>query len=316
MFDLTALGITALKVLMMIAYGVPGYILVKTKQLGEDSIKVFAKFLLYVCQPALSLYTLGSVDSTPVLIRDLGIFFLVTLLGQVAIILLYSLVFRRKMKIDLAHRVCAVAGACGNVGFLGVPLLEYLIPGIPEVRVYSAAFSISMNVIGWTLGLLMMTGDRKYIKLKALFLNPSVITFAISFTLFALNIKFPELPAEYIETFGRMSTVVCMTVLGMRLATKRFSAVFSNYRVYIAAFVKLVVSPIIIGALFSFLPVGQEVKVSAFVLACCPGATMIQSLAETHGGDSETAANIILSTSILCIITIPLMWTAYNALFL
>lgn len=309
-------GITALKVLMMIAYGVPGYLLVKTKSLSEDAIKVFAKFLLYVCQPALSLYTLGSVDSTPQLIKELWIFFALTLAGQVTIILLYYLVFRKKIKTDFAHRVCAVAGACGNVGFFGVPLLEYLIPGVPEVCVYSAAFSISMNVLGWTLGLLMMTGDKKYIKLKAVFINPSVITFAISFTLFALGIKFPAIPAEYIETLGRMSTVVCMTVLGMRLATKSLLNIFSNYRIYIAALAKLIISPIVICMLFSLVPVSNEVRTSAFILACCPGATMIQGLAETHGGDGKTAADIVLSTCLLCILTIPLMWTLYNMLVL
>lgn len=309
-------AITALKVLMMIAYGVPGYLLVKTKALGEEGIKVFAKFLIYVCQPALSLYTLTSIDSTPILIRDLWIFFFVTLAAQVAIILLYSLVFRSRIKSDIGHRVCSVAGICGNVGFLGIPLLEYLIPGVPEVRVYSAAFSISMNLIGWTLGLLMMTGDKKYIKLKAVFLNPSVITFAVSFVLFASGVKFPALPAEYIETLGRMSTVVCMTVLGMRLATKSLRLIFTNYRIYIAAFIKLIVMPVVIACLFALLPVGQEVKTSAFVLACCPGATMIQSLAETHGGDGRTAADIVLSTSLMCILTIPLMWTLYNTLVL
>lgn len=309
-------GITALKVLMMIAYGVPGYLLVKTKALGEEAIKVFAKFLLYVCQPALSLYTLSSVDSTPTLIRDLWIFFFATLIGQVAIILLYQLIFRKGIKTDFAHRVCAVAGACGNVGFFGIPLLEYLIPGVPEVRVYSAAFSISMNVLGWTLGLLMMTGDKKYVRLKAAVLNPSVITFAISFALFAFGVKFPSLPAEYIETLGRMSTVVCMTVLGMRLATKKLSSIFSNRKIYIAAFSKLLISPVVIGLIFYFLPVSETVKTSAFILACCPCATMIQGLAETHGGDGRTAADIVLSTSLLCILTIPLMWTAYNTLFL
>lgn len=309
-------GITALKVLMMIAYGVPGYLLVKTKQLNEASIKVFAKFLLYVCQPALSLYTLGSVDSTPELIRDLLLFLFLTLIAQIVVILLYALIFSKNIKKDTAHRVCAVACACGNVGFLGVPLLEYLIPGVPEVRVYSAAFSISMNIIGWTLGLLMMTGDKKYIKFKALFLNPSMITFIISFTLFAAKIKFPALPMDYIEMFGRMSTVVCMTVLGMRLATKSLASIFSNYRIYFAAFGKLVVMPFVILLIFWFLPVGQEVKTSAFILACCPGATMIQGLSETHGGDSETAANIILSTSLICIVTIPFMWTLYNFFFI
>ena len=309
-------GITALKVLLMVAYGVPGYLLVKVRALGEDSIKAFAKFLLYVCQPALSLYTLSSVEATPTLIRDLWIFFFVTLIGQVAIIFLYFFLFRRKMKTDFAHRVCAVAGACGNVGFFGVPLLENLIPGVPEVRVYSAAFSIAMNVLGWTLGLLLMTGDKKYIKLKAVFINPSVIAFAVSFTLFALRFKFPPMPAEYIETLGRMSTVVCMTILGMRLATKKLSSIFSNYRIYIAAASKLILSPIVIGLIFSLLPLNQELKTSAFILACCPAATMIQGLAETHGGDGRTAADIVLSTSLMCIITIPFMWTLYNLLFL
>jgi predicted permease len=173
-----------------------------------------------------------------------------------------------------------------------------------------------MNIIGWTLGLLMMTGDRKYIKLKALFLNPSMITFIISFTLFATGIKFPELPMQYIEMFGRMSTVVCMTVLGMRLATKNLVSIFSNYRIYFAAFGKLVIMPFVILAIFWFLPVNEAVKTSAFILACCPGATMIQGLSETHGGDSETAANIILSTSLLCIVTIPFMWTLYNFFFI
>ncbi len=309
-------GITALKVLMMIAYGVPAYILVKVKALGEDSIKAFAKFLLYVCQPALSLYTLSSVESTPQLIKELWIFFAVTLVGQVAIIFLYYAVFNKRIKKDFAHRVCAVAGACGNVGFFGVPLLEYLIPGVPEVRVYSAAFSIAMNVLGWTVGLLMMTGDKKYIKLRAVFINPSVITFAISFALFAFEVKFPELPAEYIETLGRMSTVVCMTVLGMRLATKSLAGIFSNYRIYIAAFAKLIISPIVIGLIFSLIPVSETVRTSAFILACCPAATMIQGLAETHGGDGRTAADIVLSTSLICIFTIPLMWTLYNMLVL
>ena len=309
-------GITALKVLMMIAYGVPGYLLVKSKKLGEDSIKVFAKFLLYVSQPALSLYTLSSVENTPRLMRDFWIFFIVALVGQVAIISLYSLLFRKRMQKDLAQRVCAVAGACGNVGFLGVPLLEYLIPGVPEVRVYSAAFSIAMNMLGWTLGLLLMTGDKKYIKAKAVFINPSVISFAISFVLFAFKVKFPPLPAEYIETLGRMSTVVCMTVLGMRLATKSLKGIFTNYRIYIAAASKLIVFPMLIAALFYFIPVGIEVKTAAFIMACCPAAAMIQGLSETHGGDSETAANIILATSLLCCVTIPLMWTAYSYILL
>lgn len=309
-------GITALKVLLMISYGVPGYLLVKSKHLGEESIKAFAKVLLYVCSPALSIYNLSSVETTEKSIKELFVFFALSLVAQVVIILVFGVVFKKRMKKDAAYKLCAVTGACGNVGFFGMPLLEYLLPNIPSVRIYSAAFSITMNIIGWTLGLLLMTGDRKYIKLKAVFINPSVIAFSVSLVLFVFDIKFPALPAEYIETFARMSTVVCMTVLGMRLATKKLSTIFSNYRVYIAAFLKLVVFPIVVLGIFYVVPVDETVRTSAFILACCPAATMLQSLAETHGGDGKTAADIVLATSILCIFTIPLMWTLYSTYIL
>ena len=301
---------------MMIGYGLPGYIFVKTKMVGADAAKVFAKFLLYISSPALCIQTLNSVDRTPERLRSMGIFFAASLFAQVAIILLYAFVFRKQMKTDSAHKVCAVTGACGNVGFLGVPLLKFLFPDDPEIILYSAMFSITMNIIGWTLGLWLMTGDKKYIKLKSVFVNPSVIAFAVGFTLFVTKTKLPVLLAEYVGMFGTMSTFVCMTVLGMRLATKKLSNVFLNKKVYIGAVSKLFVFPMVVLGLFYLLPVDQTVRTAAFVLGCCPAATMVQSLAETYDGDSETAANTVLFTSIICILTIPLMWTLYNTFIL
>ncbi len=300
---------------MMIAYGVPGYALVKLKVFNEGSIKAFANFLLYICQPMLCIYSMSVAECNSRLLKNLGLFFLLTLLAQVLIISLYALIFRNRMKTDMAQKICAIAGACGNVGFLGIPILENLIPDNPEVLVYASAFSMSMNILAWTLGLLMMTGDRKYIRLKAVFGNPATISFIIGFAIFVLRIKIPELGAEYIETLGRMSTVVCMTILGMRLATKKLLGIFTNYPIYLAAISKLIIFPLITGLLFSIVPVGEEVRAAAFILGCCPAATMIQGLSETHGGDSKTAADIVLSTSLLCILTIPLMWTIYGMIF-
>ena len=298
----------------MVAYGVPGYLLVKTKQLGENHIKAFAVFLLYVCQPALTVYSLVSVERTAGLLGNMGIFFGVTLLGQIIIIGIYCLIFRKKLG-ESAHRVCAVAGACGNVGFLGIPLLEALLPDHPEVIVYSAAFSVSMNIIAWTLGLSLLTGSRRYISFKALVLNPATLSFLAGFPLFAFGVELPDAPVEFLGVLGKMSTVVCMTVLGMRLALKSFTAVFTDLRVYAAAAFKLLLFPAVVTLLFLPIPVEPQVKAAAAILCACPAAAMIQSLAETHGGDSATAANVVLATNILCILSVPLVWTVFNALF-
>jgi len=309
-------AITALKVLMMIGYGVPGFILVKTKKLGQDAAKVFAKILLYISSPALSIQTLNSVDCTPARLKYMGIFFGAATVSQIAVILIYCLIFRKGMKKDDGHKVCAVTGACGNVGFLGVPLLKFLFPDNPEIILYSAMFSISMNIIGWTVGLWLMTGNRRYISLKSIFVNPSVIAFGIGFTLFVTKTKLPNMLAEYVGLLGTMSTFVCMTVLGMRLASKKLSGIFLNKKVYIGAVSKLFVFPMVLLGLFYVLPVDESVRTAAFVLGCCPAATMVHSLAETYNGDAETAANTVLSTSLFCIITIPFMWTMYNLLFI
>lgn len=308
-------GITAIKVVTMMAYGIPGYLLIKTKTLSESAIPAFAKFLLYICQPALMVYSFDSVDFSPLLLKNLFVFFLVTLAGQAVIIGLYALIFKKKLSVS-AHRIAAVAGACGNVGFLGLPLLRHLLPQFAEAAAYSAAFSVSMNLLAWTVGLTMITGNRRYVSAKAVFVNPAMISFLISLPLFVFGIKLPEMVSEPITLLGQMSTPVCMTVLGMRLATKSFFGVFANRRIYSAAVSKLVIFPLTVAALMWLVPVDPCIKAAAFVLCCCPAAAMIQSLAESHGGDSGCAADIVLSTNLLCIITIPLMWTLYNTFVL
>lgn len=308
-------GITAIKVITMMAYGVPGYLLIKTGALKESAITAFAKFLLFVCQPALMISSLDSVDCSGELLGNLLIFFLVTLAGQAAIIALYALVFRKKLS-ESAYRIASVAGACGNVGFLGIPLLTHLLPDFPEAVAYSAAFSVSMNLLVWTLGMRMMTGERKYIGIKAVFVNPAMISFLVALPLFLFGIKLPETVAEPVYLLGRMSAPVCMTVLGMRLATKKLSSLFRNRTVYSASLSKLIVFPVLVAAMMYFIPIPQTIKATAFILCCCPAASMIQSLSEAYGGDSVSAADIVLSTNILCILTIPVMWTAYTALFM
>ena len=73
--------------------------------------------------------------------------------------------------------------------------------------------------------------------------------------------------------------------------------------------------PALITLLFLPVPVDTSVKAAALILCSCPAAAMIQSLAETHGGDSATAANVVLSTNLMCILTIPLTLTLFDLIF-
>ena len=77
---------TALNVIIMLAYAVPGFIFVKSKMIDQSHIASFAKVLLYVCSPALSIYSFNSVDFSWRLFANMGLFLLLSLVMQILLL--------------------------------------------------------------------------------------------------------------------------------------------------------------------------------------------------------------------------------------
>ena len=157
--------ITLTTVGIMLAYAIPGFVTVKTGIIKPQAISAFAVILMYVCQPCLTIYSLTRVEySLDVFVRMM-IFLALTFVLQAAVLGVYYVIFRKKQD-NVAVRISNVAVAFGNVGFLGVPLLESIFPDNPEVLVYSTAFLIGMNVLGWTFSSAIITRDKMYVSLK------------------------------------------------------------------------------------------------------------------------------------------------------
>ena len=53
--------ITLTTVALMLAYAAPGFLVVKTKLIKEESISAFAFVLMYICQPCLVIYSFNQV---------------------------------------------------------------------------------------------------------------------------------------------------------------------------------------------------------------------------------------------------------------
>ena len=58
-------GITLARVLIMLAYAVPGFIFIKIKAIKPESISAFAKLLAYVCGPCLAFYSFSRAEYSP-----------------------------------------------------------------------------------------------------------------------------------------------------------------------------------------------------------------------------------------------------------
>lgn len=291
---------------MLVALCLPGFFLTKANVLKEEHIKGFAVFLLYVCSPALSIYSFQQAECNMEILINIGILLLVTTFMQVLIMGIGFLINIKTYKIDGASRVATVAVAFGNVGFFGVPILQALLPDHPEAMVYSAVMSVMMNLIGWTLGMFMMSGDRKHVSVKNFLINPTTLCLLIALPLFFTNTSLPKPVMNFVEFFSKMSTPTAMTVLGMRLAFVKFRDLM-DYRQVVAIFLKLIALPLITFGIMYALPVDETLKISTYILSCMPPAAITLNFAELSNTSPKTAANIVVVGSLLVAITLPVL---------
>lgn len=298
---------TVSSVALLLMYAVPGFLLIKTKLVQKDSISAFAKVLLYVCQPCLTFYSFDKADFSPDLLVNLGIFFLVALIGQLGFLMLFYFILRKRSVEDVRYRVYNTAMVLGNCGFFGIPVVERLFPQRADAAVYCLVFTLAMNLLCWTLVLYIFTKDKKYIQAKRLILNPSTLSFIAAFVLFVLSVKLPSLLSEAVSLGGKISTPLCMTILGMRLGTASAKELFCNRKQYAVILVKQTAVPLAVFALMYLLPVDEFIKQLAFILFCCPVASNVLNYAELAGEGQETAGSCVLLGTILSIGTMPLM---------
>lgn len=334
---------TALSVLLLIAMAVPGYLLVKTKMLPEKAITYLSVLLLYVSQPFLSIRSFLEVSYTPQLAINLAVVFGVSMLAQGVIFGVVWLILRRRFddpaqsaaliaegyiggnsytsepalvaEIDRcvkgrANRAVVLASAFGNVGFFGVPVLQFLFPDAHDAIAYSAVFIVSLNLMSWTVGSYVLTGDKKHVSLKRALVNPQTVTLVISLPLFFAGVSESDLPETVNTIIGYladMTAPLCMIILGMRFALAPLVQLFKDYRVYIASFVKILVFPLLVYLVLMPFEMDEMLRVSLVLLSGMPAATINLNLAELYGADQTTAANSILMSTVLSIVTIPVL---------
>ena len=292
---------------VMLLYAMPGYLLVKTKLIKRESISDFAKLLMYVSQPSLIIYSMMRVESSKELLGDMIFVFAFLIILMTAILLFFRLVIFRKRAKEVRYRIYTLATCFSNCAFMGVPILEALLPEYPQSVAFSAMFSLAMNILGWTLGSAIITDNKKYMSVKKIILNPAVLSLIVAIPLFLLDVELPQKLSEMIILLARMTTPLCMLIMGMRLACARIRSVFSAPMQYLIIALKQVLLPIVALFLLMLFPVSNELRASVYIMIACPVASVVLNFAEMLGEGQETAANLVLLSTGLSALTIPIM---------
>ena len=295
-------------VALLLLVAAVGYIFKRRNMVSEDCIPGFSKVLLFTCQPCLAVYSFSTVELSRESLVRMGIFALFVLAVFILVMGGAYLVLRKKCA-EPIYRILTIGTTFSNCAFFGIPIIEALIPeAAAGVIIYTTVFALVMNVLGWTVGSAIITGDLKYVSLKNIILNPSTLGTAAAFIIFLTGISLPVELSGLIETVARMSTPLSMLIIGMRLATVEFKKIFTDYRLYLTVAVKQLLMPAVAFLMVIFLKeLDVNMRRALFIICACPAASVVLNFAELVGEGQREAANLVLLSTILSIVTLPLM---------
>lgn len=305
-------------VLIFIALAMPGYVLVKTKLLKTAESGALSKLLTYVGMPFLILSSTINIEFTAEFTLTTVITALVGIIITVLIVLLSApLTASKKNKDDVKSNkmrgIMRFAMAFSNNGFLGIPLAMAVFPDKPLVVSIVVILNIITNIGIYTLGIYLISGDKSMMSAKKAFFNPVLIAFVLGLilNLVGANRVIPEI-SEYSTHLKNIVTPVSMIILGMKMADIKLSSIFTSVSNYYVSVIKLIALPIIATALAFALTkifnISSDLVLAFFVAFAMPTAGLASTLADNYGGDTENAVIYTLGTTVLSIITIPLLY--------
>ena len=299
---------TFLNVLLALLYMIPGFALCKMGKARPKHLSTMSAILIYFCTPCMILSAFLKLPKSQENLINMGLFFVFSLFVQTLFFLILLLILRKKHEKQI-YRLLNVGSVLGNVGFFGMPLISAVFPDHPEVSCYSSMYVVGMNILVFTIGVYCVTGDKKAISFKNAFINPAFGSFLVVLPvyIFGLGRFVPSFLQGGIEVVARMTTPLCMLILGIRLASVEMKKLWTNPLQYLTVGLKLVVFPLFSYGLSLLFPFPDIFRYSILILAGTPCASVLLAMAEMHGKGEEAAANCILLSVLLCIITLPLL---------
>ena len=286
----------------------------RRKGLFSDAfVKGAVDLLLLVVTPCLIVHVFQRPFSREML-ANLGVALAAALFAHAVGIVFAETCFRRTG--DSQKGVLKFATVFSNAGFMAIPL-EYALLGA-EGAFYGAVYVVVFNLLGWTYGLKAMCGHLKDLDRKILFINPGTIGMTVGLPLFLASKTLPPIIGEPVRYLSEMNTPLAMVIIGYYLADARFAAYFRCAPALTASALRLLAIPcIVLSVLAAMRGFGLDptMAIAITASASAPVAAMDSMFAAKYGKDVDVSVGLVSFTTLVSVVTLPLLVGAAMSIF-
>lgn len=276
---------------------------------SEDS-QVLSKLCLYLIMPCMILSAF-QVDYTEEVKNGLLLVFFAAVLIMVLLIAFGTLT-GKWLHLDNVEAASVIYSNAGNII---IPMVTAMLG--KEWVIYTSGLILVQIVLLFTHANSMLARQKGF-AWKTILTNPNIIAIAIGVVLFFTRIRLPGPIGDTVDSMGSMVGPVSMLVTGMLIGGMDFKQIFAYRRIWLVSALRLVISPLLILVLLKYSGIanlvadGRDILLVTFLATTTPSGNTITHLALVHNNDAPYASAISVVTTLMCIVTIPIMVLLYQ----
>jgi malate permease and related proteins len=289
-----------------------GFVMRKLNWLTEEADQSLLRVVVNVLMPCLILdKTLGNAA-----LWQLSNLTLAPLVGfgTVAFGMLVAMAVRRLAGLRGAseRRTFALTVGLYNYGYVPLPLALLLFGNQTAGVLF--VHNVGVELAMWTLGLMLVSGQAGWKQIiNAPFL---AIVAALALNFSGLHAWLPQALTSTTQILGQCAIPFALILIGATVADHmdQFHSAAGWRVIAVATLLRIGLLPVLFLLLARHLPATLELKQVMVLEAAMPSAVFPIVMARHYGGDTPTALRVVIGTSALSLLTIPL-WIRFGMSF-
>lgn len=294
--------------LTLFAIVVVGYVAGKKEYMGGTFDKRLSKLVIDITCPALILSSAmtGELPDRRYILPLLGISTLTYILLTGVALWMPRLLTKKKAD----EGAIGFALMFGNVGFMGYPIVASIFGH--EAIFYAAVLNVVNTFTVFTIGTILITGktvDGPKFQKKVLWSTPMISAY-LTMLIVALRIEgIPTWISQPLSMIGNITVPAALLIIGSSMSQLPLRALLGTPSIYATTLMRLVVLPVALYFLMRLLGFSDFVVGINTVVIAMPVATYGTILCLRHGKDTTLITEVTFITTLLSMLTIPLLVT-------
>ncbi len=181
------------------------------------------------------------------------------------------------------NRVYRFALIFSNCGYMSLPMQQAILGS--DGVFFGAVYIVIFNVVMWTFGVWLSSGSGKDLSAGKILLNPCIISMAAGLVIFLTSLPVPQLIEEPVS----------------------FMANLRDGKGFICVLLRLIAIPLLTFGGMMLCGIRGTVLISCVIAASAPAAAATTMFAAKFDNDAELSVNLVTLSTLLSVITMPLI---------